>query len=898
MIIFVGIIGVFYSSSFDSSIKYLFLTPSYLNDTNFNWTTSVWVGILGIHGTIAALSITFMGMFVSQVSEYSNYGFKDICKSLLLRQSHFLSFSLNSVFSLLSGIMLLAFGGGLVAYIISVIVSLCFIFSYGLMYLRLYSITEKPIIINDYLFMELKSAGENYYLFNINQQNIIRKFQECCDRLSHVNSGWEPHFLSKERRVLKIFTGKEHAIILSGFCAICLEDINNEIRNNIDGIDVKLNLNLKFNQNISYSSFNIEFKKDTTIKDEFIDKIEKMLTKALFIKNIFPDEIIIYRNYEKAVINNIRSSLLKGDEWELDFGIQALFTLTDKNDIAKTMNALEHSFSYNNKKNNIDYSIFAAFFEKVSSEIMVRGNVKEIRKITGGIIDLGRYLYTVDHFYEFYTLISHSLHSYLRYDFGDDDHSLFDLYVYTMRQNLLYQNYKSFELNTNFLTKEFRYIEHAGDGESLSILENKMVHCVKNIITLILIRLDYICSKKCEDNNEIINLCSYLKSWLNAAFFEDIYYKEGTYDALFIITRDLDFDASRILREIPDYQISSVSIGNDSYKAISLIMTQSLINKNSLNPIFIRDKKDFLEKTGITISQLQAIISYLRGKHFTELLEMIGENNHDESNKEEIAEYLEKIVVEKNNMIIDFISCSELDNELVQKYINEVSVFLNRHLNKILNTEILPVADFSSSDILYSFINKREVMKSIDGVHYVMNGAYHAKFSIYQWIKNVLDKVKKINIIEIGNLQELPTNRLVTIQFMTKDESSVYRYSKGLKMKDEEGVLCLGGAGLYYMDFENEFLFAKSQSLFEVLIEKISKENIELMVGEKFLGGENPLLYARLAVVINLELIKKESYTFYFLSVDNCKKLTALHENSARLTSDKNMFLTNSKSIS
>lgn len=197
-----GIYGVFNSNLFDSMPEYLFLTPSFLNDTKLNWTTSVWAGVLGIHGTIAALSITFMGMFVSQVSSYSEAGFKDICKSLLLRRNKFLSFSLNSIFSLLCGIVLLACGGGIIAYIISIAVSLFFILSYGLMYLKLYDVTENPTVITDYLFTELKSTGERYYYFNLHLQEITNSFNLCCEALSHIESGWPVDFLTMDQRSL------------------------------------------------------------------------------------------------------------------------------------------------------------------------------------------------------------------------------------------------------------------------------------------------------------------------------------------------------------------------------------------------------------------------------------------------------------------------------------------------------------------------------------------------------------------------------------------------------------------------------------------------------------------------------------------------------------------------
>ncbi|WP_197062492.1 hypothetical protein [Cedecea neteri] len=899
MIIIAGIFGVFYSDSFGPLFKYLLITPSYLNSTSLNWTTGVWVGVLGIHGTIAALSITFMGMFVSQVSSYSEPGFEDICKSLLLRKSHFLIFSLNSVFSLLSGIVLVAFGGGMIAYVISIIVSLCFIFSYGLMYLKLYNVTENPAIINDYLFMELNSAGENHYSFIVNSQGLIRRFNECCEGLSHIDYGWNSNFLLREQRTLNVFNESEQ-LVLSGFCPLCLRLINDEIKNGTDGGDVKLLLNLSFNLSVSYSSFNIDFENGSVVKDELIYKIEKMLGSAFLTKDTTPDEIVIYRNYEQAVIKNIRTSLLKGSEWGIDFGVKALFALTDKNDFLRTISGLDHSFSYTNKKNSVDYSIFAAFCEKVAFEAIIRNDVKKTSQAMKCIIDIGRFLYTNDYFHEFYILICRSLHEKIRYGFVDGDSSFFDLYVYTVCQNLLYKNYMSFGFNTEFLTKEFRYLQDPDDRESLSAIEIKMVQCVKDVVTLILIRLDYLRDKSLEDDNELVILFEYLRSWVNAEFFNELYYKEGTYDTLFVIPKKTDFDSGRTLREIPDYQASVASASDDTYKSIVSIITQSSFNKNNLNPIFIRDKKDFLEVTGLTTFQLQAISSYLRGEEFTGFLKVINHGDADDSNREAVAEYLDGIILEKNNIVAKFITSSDLDDELVGKYINEVSVSLKRRLDKILDTESLGLSNLVSGSTFNSFINKREVMKPIDGVHYSMNGGYYAERDVFNWIKSVLDKVKlkKKNIIEIETLKELPTEKIVTIHNKLKGEPGVYRYSKGVKMNDEKGFLGLESPGLYYMDFDNEFKFSRGHSLYDVLIEKISDDNVGLVSENGFWGTENPFLYAHLVVAINLDLIEEECYTFYFLSVDNCKKLTALHDHNARLTPDKETILNDSKNIS
>ena len=898
LVVSLGILGVIHSQSVAESYKYLFVSPSYVNDTSLNWTTSVWVGVLGIHGTIAALSITFMGMFVNQVSNYSDSGFEDICKSLILSRSNFLSFSLNSIFSLLTGVVLLAFGGGMIAYVISVIVSLIFILNYGLMYLKLYNVTENPTIIREFLLSDLKIKGDRYFSSNLHLQWLVEKFDLCCERLDFIENGWGSDFFTLEQRTLEIFTDKKN-LLLSGFCAECLKEINETIKINNESNEFKLCISLNFYQNISYSSFNIEFQKGVSIDEGVIFQLEKLLERALLTTQTVPEEIVFYQKYEQAIIENIRSNLLKGSEIGVNFGVNALLTLTEKNDVIRTLSALDHSFGFSNKKNRIDYAIFATFFERVSSEILLKGDFKIAQEVMGGIINLGRYIYTTEFFYEFYRLTSRSLHHHARYNLRDDDFSIFDLYVHTARENFMTQNYKAFELNTDFLTKELRHIDHSDDGESLSKIEIKMVQCVKSIVTLILIRLVYLKDKKRQDG-EFNNLSNYLCAWCNATFFEDIYFKEGTYDVLFTIPHEPDFNASRMLREIPDYEVSSISMSNDSVRAIAFLMTQSTVNKNNFNPIFIRKKKDFLDNTGLSTHELQSIITYLKNDDFAEVLKAIDKDSLDTCNRLTVSESLENLVIEKNNLINKEIIESKLDDDLVQKYISEVAISFEKHLFKILDANTLSISKNISSETSYSVINKREVMKSIDGVHYTMNGGHHAEVGIYYWVKSVLAKVKSKskNIIEINNPNELPTDKLVTISNKVKGESGLYRYCKGLRIFDNEGVLKLGDAGLYYMDFENEFSFIRGQDLFDVLIEGITSQNIELIGGVGAFGEANPFLHALMILRINLELIEKENYNFYFLSVEKCKELTKLSDRKVSLSFDKGTLLDESKLIS
>lgn len=884
IVVVLGIFGVIHAKSLNQDYRYLFISPSYFNDTSLNWTTSVWAGVLGIHGTIAALSITFMGMFVAQVSNYSEHGFEDICKSLLLQKTKFLRFSMNSILSLISGIVLIASGGGMIAYVISIFVSLCFILSYGSMYLKLYNVTETPSIISDYLFLALEKCSYSYSLLNKNRDIISNQFNEEINKLEHFSFSWGYDFTNDDRYDLSVFSDKNNEA-LKGFCSTCFININNQLKNLSDKNKVEIRLNLSFLYPLSTSRVQLVVKKNSPISDTIIKNITNALRDGMLFRPI-PEELLMYKKYEEALILNIRNSLLTGNEWGLNFGVKAVFILADELNLVKMINNLNHSFGYTNKKNNVDPSIFAAFYEKISIEVRSFDNLELACQSLRGIINLARYLFTSDYFYDFYKLISSSLQHRARYSLGDDSYCFFDLYSETVRDNILSKNYKAFELNTKFLTDEFRYLETSDDGQSLSVIETKMLKCVKETITLLIIRLRFLSDKQDMHQDEIDTIIECISLWLNSAFIEDIYYKEGTYDFLFKIPSEPDFDASRVLRDIPDYQVSSVSISNDTYITIALLMTQSPFNKNNLNTIFIRNKKEFLENTEISTNHLQSIITYLKDDSFSELLNLLESESSKNTNRMKVAEHLESIVAVKNETINEFIANADLDEELTKKYKQKASMALDKFFNRIVDVNSIPNSEAVTCPPFYSLIYKREVMQSIDRVHFSMNSAHHAEVHFFNWLHKILDEIKSkaIRIIEIDNPNKLPTDRLVTIQYLVEGEQSIYQHSKGLRIKNTKGTLGLGRPGLYYMDFENVFKCVKNPNIFDVQIEKISRDNISFIEGMYDFKGENAFIYALMSTSINLELTDTDNLSLYYISVDTCKKLTAFHEHSTRLS--------------
>ncbi|HAT5006052.1 TPA: hypothetical protein I9749_004799, partial [Serratia marcescens] len=106
-----GLSLILLAKTLEFPYQWLYTTPSYINNSPLSWISSSWASVLGIHGTIAALSITFMGMFVSQVASSVENSFESVCRIILLRKKNFLNFSMDAVCGLILGVFFMVIGG-------------------------------------------------------------------------------------------------------------------------------------------------------------------------------------------------------------------------------------------------------------------------------------------------------------------------------------------------------------------------------------------------------------------------------------------------------------------------------------------------------------------------------------------------------------------------------------------------------------------------------------------------------------------------------------------------------------------------------------------------------------------------------------------------------------------
>ncbi|HCI6580830.1 TPA: hypothetical protein NPP19_005323, partial [Klebsiella pneumoniae] len=306
---------------------------------------------------------------------------------------------------------------------------------------------------------------------------------------------------------------------------------------------------------------------------------------------------------------------------------------------------IDLAITSSNTKDLVKTSVLAKFFEKMINESFNQNELEKAANIMRSLIDLAGYIYSKSNFSDFYKKIFRLFEHRVRYRSEESNYVFLDLYTSIVLRNLVYKNYAAFKVDTDFVTKRLQYLDLRNEAkyDSLNEMQRKMLRCTFEVISLLIMRIEYVGEKEGEYKEELIELISLLKSWVNAKFLQELYYKKELYDVLFSIPQKFTvFDAETKIREIPDGEATWRSVSNDTYKMIAFILTQSVFNSNQFNLLFVRDATEFKNKTSILTHELKSIITYMNGDSFAKLFKLITKTDiSDNKNKQQVVAELE-----------------------------------------------------------------------------------------------------------------------------------------------------------------------------------------------------------------------------------------------------------------
>lgn len=888
---------------FNLPMPWLYVNPSYMNIQQFNWISGTWASVLGIHGTIAALSITFMGMFISQVSLSSPKYFEPICRVLILRENKLLQFSLEAICGLLSGIYLLVIGGGLIQYLLSISISIFFIISYMRIYIRLYTLTEKQSIINELLSTEIKKVGENKSLLTKEMMQLDNEFKNSISKSKNLTSKYDANYFENNIVRLNI---KNDITPLSpiGFFPDKIKNLDDIIGKTSSTVKTKLYLDINFTNPHTPFVAELSF---IGVKDavECNTDIIKIAINRIAKFGEVGDEQLAYAEHETAIVNNAFDILINHDTQALDFCINSIVLLSANENLVLILYNLVEKLTSSLNRNKISPVLLSSFYMKLYFSL--REKTQENRLIEFYKIMLScpfsLYYKNKSDYYEYSLNINDFLESRIRNDNINNDF----LSAYTLQtiKNLSHMRYDTFELNTDFLTKKIQYMYIRDDLIDKTKKNDILTRVTRECIALLIVRLDFLFNSSRNSDAEINNLKKLLLKWLESKFIDDSFYNQGIYNSLFKVQDGLtNFDSFEILQELPEDEVRT-SFNTLAFKeAICLILFNSISFRCRLNLMYIRDVATLYKESQVTTFMLQSMIEYTSSEQFIKIIRLLESSkdegrtieNIDESINSRIGNLkssLGKLLADLSRIITIEIEISSLNENLVKNYTDDMNRNIIENLEQIIDIKSFPSKNINSAPIYKALIEKREVIDSLDGVHYSKNDRNHSVSVIYNWLRHVFNLVKtnELNISEIESFDEISSinpMRSVTLFYIDSKELNMFRYRKGFVLNDSKGYMSFKSPGYYYLDIGAEFdLEINQNKVTSSSIVTIDDDNMHDIESTFELKEINPLLKSILSSHINIEIkphkiiklkyLSKEKHDEFALREDELlKQLTSL----------------------
>lgn len=141
---------------------WVFYNSDNLKKIGFDWIYTVWGAVLGVHGTTAALSLTFMGMVIDSINKNSPKELDNYLRKSIMKEMKFNAFGVDAIVTLIFSIYSFSIGGGLVYYALSQCLTIYFFVRYFNLYVKLFSLAKDKEYTFNYLHRDGVQLAKSY----------------------------------------------------------------------------------------------------------------------------------------------------------------------------------------------------------------------------------------------------------------------------------------------------------------------------------------------------------------------------------------------------------------------------------------------------------------------------------------------------------------------------------------------------------------------------------------------------------------------------------------------------------------------------------------------------------------------------------------------------------------
>ncbi|WP_324724152.1 hypothetical protein [Lelliottia sp. JS-SCA-14] len=853
--------------------------------------------MLSIHGTIAALAITFMSMFIAQVSEASEKDFVFICRQLVLREYKFYQFSVDAVCGLLVGVFFLVIGGGLIHYSLSMAFSLYFIYQYMKIFKDLYFITEKKELIEDILLRKIRDISEFICKQRENSDLLKFEFEDCIKGHSKLTTA--NGLIYKTGEAYKISPAyKENDKIISGYNKVNIKKLSDYLHEKYVDERVKLYLNPVFLVSNFHAEAYLICDYDIGLNENNV--INKMLSKC-FNYDAISEDIYFYTEVVSKTQVSTLNALLTNNEPQINFNINALVLLILNSQSIEAFNSLENYIYGMPSSKKIAIESMDFFYRNLIDRL--QSDSEEFSNIVyDSMFSLPMSIYEKD-FYESYI---RNIHSFASQKTKFQQNVLYlETYIKSSLKNLLYFNLEAFKLNTEFLANEEKYF----DVTDYTIIEKDQeshIEAMKSVLTYLHVLLNSMYDEEKESFVEhkihgVVNVSevvSLLKRWLNPVFLNDLFFHQMLYKIL--VRRNAKFSDRHynfVIQKDLSQIITPSSLRYHESAVLALLFYPWKTFNNNLDMSFVIIDGDFIKANELNTNFIELIINFIESKEFMNTVLMI-DGGHDIDNYTDFDERKERLLTIFNairnkvtNYYLNLILSLPYDEALMKGYRENLQKIFLAKLTKFVNQKYLDnVLEFVEPKVKNIIIEKREILPPLNDTTFAMSYSLHASRIINQIIDELLAHFTDSNavVIEIHSIDDLPEKTYISINSLAEGFADTYKFHKNNVRANyylDQG--CFINNGFYYVCLSDNFNFRCSkENILDVSFMPLTQEYVS---SANFTNTDlNIDLLARMKVLINFGYTLKEAPVVYFLSRENCLRDLEREEEKMRLLSDEN----------
>lgn len=759
-----------------SEFWWLFSNSIELKRIGFDWIYSAWGASLGIHGTIGALSLTFMSMIVDAINKGTPPALESYVRKKMLDEINLLQFGIDAISTLIISFFFFIFGGGLIQYVVSQMLSLYFLLKYFKTYLNLFKISRNKNFAIDFLQTHCSFIVDRYTLVEDANAELRRKISTLVESDSRVYYSYGKMRLRKQQPISISIDYDVNNIVI---------DVSLEKIRMLDGIFNELKKKGAINEyeivipsvdlhNMIQKGMVCNYISNVELKDKDSKKIYQLMSGVLINKD--KHEVIqTYKELTHGVVMYLINSILENNREGIQKSINSFSCLINGN-VSTYPFEMVSELSY-------QYLVGSGVSKNSINELMrniseLNLNLRDKTAALEVIIKIARLSLNRDDFNAFIENHEDTLNHFLSYDLDNVGYyevlrSLIESQCNELDYDAIIFWGKYFHVNTRHLSIKYLSLEKRNASEIISIICK-----VQRVVLTVLHMRWHTLITKGGSEIECASIFTASKIWTDLAIFSNYTDEIQLYNILFTAYEErirFVIDEQRI-RELPGGEAYTVTEHHYAKQALVLVLLVLDLNLRGFNLRYLYDWRSLVDIMRFSSSDYEKLIKICDSP---ELELMLLSLDYKEEKvkvgigfiKDKLSAMLEYKGKEVSRAVIN----AEMNKDLLLRFKNDVNEQVIKWFSSILNVDLCTLPISNKTIELFYYASKREFLPVVDCVSYLSSAGIYGDEIISMYKMQLLDCIKN-NSKRLLKFNDSDLDKNNSIMFINKKSMIKYNY--------------------------------------------------------------------------------------------------------------------------